>query len=62
MCVRVCCRLLQFIADHYVPVHPDLRRLRPEHFDTEFLASFRAGRPSLTEIHPYIFTVRCVSA
>ena len=50
----------QFILENYVPLHADLRKLNESHFDAEFLKGFKAGRPVLTEVHPYIFMLKCV--
>jgi hypothetical protein len=53
---------VQFIVDNYVPLHPELRKLSEAHFDAEFLRGFKAGRPVLTEVHPYVFTLKYVAS
>lgn len=55
---RACRPLPQYILENYAPLHPDLRKLTDAHFDPEFLAGFRAGRPVLTEVHPYVFVLK----
>ena len=34
----------QFLESSYPPLHPDLRKLREEHFDPGFYAAFRGTR------------------